>query len=276
MKPLLPAAVGLLIVSNAFVLAHVAMNRSGEPDSEMELNARELQYTGSRTDDSSVILMLRWQNTAPEYLTGPPMDDPGWFDQKKLEELDFDLSVPADSKKADRLYQNLRSREAFVALEFEGPAWEQWLKDRDSQIQRESQYAPQVTAPDRLEIERQTSSRLVSIDVARDPAELRRKYPDRKRVMILPALVRAKLEPARRASSAAPLRPAYLRGAITRIAIESINVPEPISRQFDGQSYYSPYTYDGKQVKIQPPTYAVTLRVGSKYEPWVVDVKPLR
>jgi hypothetical protein len=127
-----------------------------------------------------------------------------------------------------------------------------------------------------MEIERQTASRLVAIDVARDPAELRRKYPERQRVMILPVLVRAKLEPERRASAAAPLRPAYLRGGITRIAIESINVPEPLSRQFGNQSSYSPYTYDGKQVKIQLPTYAVTLRVGSKYEPWVTEVKPLR
>jgi len=276
MKPLLLAAVGLLIVSNAFVLAHVAMNRSGEPDSEMELNARELQYTGSRTDDSSVVLMLRWQNTAPEYPTGTPMDDPGWFDQKKLEELGFDLSIPAGSPKASRFYENSRSREAFVALEFEGPAWEAWLKDREPRLQTETSYGPLVTPQDRLEIERQTTPRLVSIDVARDPAALRRKYPDRKRVMILHALVRVKLEPERRTSVAAPLRPAYLRGAITRLAIESINVPEPLSRQFDGQSSYSPYTYDGKQVKIQPPTYAVTLRVGSKYEPWVVNVKALR
>jgi len=261
-RSLLLAAIALLVVSNAFVLAHVAMNRSGEPDSEMELTARELQYLGSRTDDSSVVLMLRWQNTAPGYLTGTQIDDPGWFDQKKLEEMGFDLSIPAGSPKSSRLYENLRSRQAFVALEFEGPAWEQWLAKRESQAPTELSYGPQVTLQDRLEIERQTTPRLVSIDVARDPAALRRKYPDRKRVMILPALVRVKLEPERRASAAAPLRPAYLRGAITRLAIESISVPEPISRQFDNQLSYSPYTYDGKQVKIQLPPYSATLRVG--------------
>ena len=141
---------------------------------------------------------------------------------------------------------------------------------------RKLSYGPQVALPDRLEIDRQTAPRLVSVDVARDPAALRRKYPDRKRVMILPALVRAKLEPWQRKPATAPFRPPYLRGAITRLAIESINVPEPLSRQFDNQSSYSPYTYDGKQVKIQPPPYAATLRVGSKYEPWVVAVKPLR
>jgi hypothetical protein len=194
-----------------------------------------------------------------------------WFDQKKLEELGFDLSVPASSPKAARFYENLRSREVFVALEYDGPAWEAWLKDREPRLEKETSYGPQVTLPDRLEIERQTTPRLVTIDVARDPKELRRKYPDRSRVMILQAVVRAKLEPEQRASQTAPLRPAYLRGAITRLAIDSINVPQPLSRRFEGQSY-SPWTYDGNRVKIQPPPYSVTLRVGSKYEPWVVGM----
>jgi len=275
MKPLLLAAVGLLVVSNAFVLAHVAMNRSGEPDSEMQLTARELQYYGGRSDESSVVLMLRWTNTAPEYPTGLPGEVPGWFDQKKLEEIGFDLSVPAVSLKAARFYENLRSREVFVALELDGPAWEVWRKDREPRLETEGSYGPQVTLPDRVEIERQTTPRLITIDVARDPVALRHKYPDRKHVMILQALVRAKLEPEQRASLTAPLRPAYLRGAITRLAIESINVPQPLSRRLEGQSY-TPWTYDGNRVKIQQPPYSVTLRIGSKYEPWVVDVNQLR
>ena len=271
MKPLLLAAFGLLIVANAFVLGHVAMNRSGEPDSEMQLTARELQYFGSRSDESGVTFMLRWTNTAPEYPTGVPGEAPVWLDQKKLGEIGFDLSVPASSPKAARFYENLRSREVFVALEYDGPAWEAWLKDREPRLEKETSYSPQVTQAERLEIERQTTPRLVTIDVARDPMELRRKYPDRTRVMILQALVRAKLEPEQRASQTAPLRPAYLRGAITRLAIESINVPQPLSRRLEGQSYL-PWTYDGNRVKIQQPPYGVTLRVGSKYEPWVVGV----
>ena len=273
--PLLPGAISLLVVSNAFVLAHVAMNRSGSPDSEMELTARELQYYGSRSDESGVTLMLRWTNTAPEYPPGLPADAPGWFDRKKLEDLGFDLSVPADSPKASRFYENLRLREAFVALELEGPAWEAWLKDREPRLQTETSYGPQVSLPERVEIERQTTPRLVSVDVSLDASALRRKYPDRQRVMVLPALVRAKVEPERRPSAEAPLRPAYFRGAITRLAIESINVPAPLSRRLDGQSY-SPWTYDGKQVRINQPPYSVLLRVGSKYEPWVADVKLLR
>ena len=71
-----------------------------------------------------------------------------------------------------------------------------------------------------------------------DAAALRRKYPDRKRVMILPGLVRAMLNhESSGLKGRARCVPAYLRGAITRLAIESINVPEPLSRRLDGQSY---------------------------------------
>ena len=273
--PLLWAAIGLLVASNAFVLAHVAMNRSGEPDSEMELTARELQYYGTLGDNSSVTLMLRWTNTAPEYPTGVRTESAGWFDQKKLEELGFDLSVPVDSPRAPRFYENLRSREVFVALEFDGPAWEAWLKDREPRLQTETSYGPTVSLEERIEIERETTPRLVAIDVGNDAAVLRRKYPDRKLVMILPALVRAMLNMKIPPSREAPPRAAYLRGAITRLAIESINVPEPLSRRLDAQSY-TPWTYDGNQIRINRPPYSVLLRVGSKHEPWVVDVKALR
>jgi hypothetical protein len=61
-----------------------------------------------------------------------------------------------------------------------------------------------------------------------------------------------------------------------RLAIGSIDVPAPLNRQFDAQPSYVPYTYDGSQTKIQQPTFHATLRVGSKYEHWVVDVMPLR
>ena len=69
---------------------------------------------------------------------------------------------------------------------------------------------------------------------------------------------------------------AGVRGAITRVSIEAINVPQPLSRLFNDQLSYTPWTYDGRELKILPPTYAVAVRVGSLYEPWVTNAKPLR
>jgi hypothetical protein len=274
-RPWLIAALALLALSNVWVLSHVARNRSGSPDADLELTSRELAYYGGRSEDSSVVLRLRWQNPAPEYeITG--IEWPGWFDRTKVEELGFDLRVPADAKDAARHYQFQRSREAFVALEFDGPAWQQWLMVREPRLQLESRYNQQMSVDQRLEVERQTESRLVAVDVGLDPVALRRKYSDRHRVMILPGLARATWEGARRASADGPGHPARVRGAITRLSIEEINVPQPFSRQFDSQSSYVPWTYDGGALKVQPPPYAMTLRVGSLYEPWVTNVKPLR
>jgi hypothetical protein len=255
-NPLLTAAIGLLAVSNAFVVVHAALNRSGEPEAEVEITAREVRnnYTGS--DDSNVTLTLVFQNVA---------GFTDWFDAKKLEELGFDTSVPAGSVAASRYYTNSRSREIFVALEHDGPAWQKWLTQRESQMQKEAQYGAQMPLETRMEIERQTSSRLIVVDAALDPVALRAKYPDRKHVLILRGLARIQLD-----------YPAALRGVITRIATDSINVPEPLRRFFESQTYYSPYTLDGQQVKINPPPYAVTVRVGSRYEPWVSDVRALR
>jgi hypothetical protein len=118
---------------------------------------------------------------------------------------------------------------------------------------------------DRLEIERQTASRLVAVDAALDPAALRTKYPDRKQVMILPALARVILEG----------YPPYLRGGIMSLATDSLNVPEALRWNAYLQYYYNPYTYEKDRVKIYPPPYAVTLRVGSRYEAWVASVRAL-
>ena len=127
--PLLTAAVGVLVVSNAWVLVHAALNRSGTPDAELELTARELRYNGSGREDSSVTLMLIFENPAAQYQTGPPPNpqSTGWFNLQKLAELGFDTSVPPESTDASRYYANSRSREVFVALEYDGPAWQQWL-----------------------------------------------------------------------------------------------------------------------------------------------------
>jgi hypothetical protein len=274
-RPWLIAALALLAVSNVWVLIHVARNRAGSPDAELELTARELVYYGGRSEDSGVVLMLRWQNPAPEYeILG--IDWPGWFDRKKLEELGFDVQVPANAKGAARHYQNQRSREVFVALEFDGPAWQGWLKMREPRLHLESRYNQELSVEQRLEVERQTESRLVAVDAGLDAAALRRKYPDRRHVMIMPGLARAIREDARKAVADDPGRPAGVRGAITRVSIEAINVPQPFSRFFDDHSSYAPWTYEQRELKILLPPYAVTLRVGSLNEPWVTNVNRLR
>lgn len=270
---LLYFAFGVLVTTNTLVLLHVARNRAGAPDAELELTERELRYMPHGSDDSSLTLTLQWQNPAPEYSYQPTAAArPDFLDLAKLEALGFDVSVPADSTQADRFYRGQRSREVFVALELDGPAWREWLTAREAVIGDESQYAPEISKADRLRIERDTASRLVAVDVDRDPARLRQKFADRTKVLILPTRARAVLDDGR--SRSAPRR---LRGSITSLAIENISVPHAFRSQLVARAYYLGWQMAGDgTVTTAPPAFAATIRAGVYHEPWVTAVRRLQ
>jgi hypothetical protein len=262
------AALGLLVVSNAFLLINAARNRAGEPEAEIELTERELRYYPHGNDDSSITLMLQWQNPVLEYRYPIRPGETGFFDRAKLEEVGFDLSVAPDAKQADRFYRAQRSREVYVALEYDGAAWQEWLKRREAFIATETQYAPQIDAEERMRIERESSSRLVAVDVSLDPARLREKFPDRTRVLILSGRARGVLDTG---------TTRVLRGAITTLSTETINVPHAFRPQLERQTFYSGWrTSPEGGVIIEPPAFAATIRVGSRYEPWVTSIRRLR
>jgi len=267
--PLFYAALGLLVVSNAFVLVHAQRNRAGEPESEMELTERELRYYPQGKDDSSLTMMLLWQNPVAEYRYQPvPTSEADFFDGAKLKEIGFDLRVAPDAKQAERFYSGQRSREVFVALEYDGPAWQEWLKWRAAVLSTEVPFPQQKPFDVRLRIERETTSRLVAVDVALDPARLREKFPDRKKVMILSGRARVVRDGT----------PPALRGAITSISTDGINVPNAFRPQMEQMNNYAGGYHQANDgtVIIDPPGFAATIRVGSKYEPWVAEVRKLR
>jgi len=173
-----------------------------------------------------------------------------WFDQKKLKETGFDVSVPLDSKDTARYYANSQSREVFVALEFEGSAWQKWLEENRERLKRQATYVPRKEFEiSQIEAQWQsTASRLMAIDVGLDPEELRRRYPDRQHVMILRGVAQPTVV------QIAGQRP-YLQGRIAQILTQTINLPA----EFRGLSTYA--------------SYVVTLRVGRRYEPWIADVR---
>jgi uncharacterized protein DUF4824 len=284
-SPLLYSAIGVLVTANTFVLIHADVNRSGAPDAELELTARELKYYSSSREDSGVSLLIEWQNPAAQFsfYGATKMPAAPWFDVDKLKETGFDVRVPPASKDASRYYMRQRSRQVFVALEFDGPAWREWLNWRKAAIAAEP--VPNIPVPvgsnptkeDRFRIEEETTSRLVAMDVGLDPSALRAKHPDRQRVMILRGRATVILDDGVKVPApGAPREKAvpFLRGAITSIDPSLINVPQPLSRKFEPRMSYSPWTYSGDQFKVVEPPFSVTLRIGSQYEPWVVDVKP--
>lgn len=152
-------------------------------------------------------------------------------------------------------------------LEWEGPRL--WPPDAppswfDEAKLRELGFDPGQPSRDSLPkeafvvLEYEARSRLVAVDAGRDPAALRRRYPDRGRYIIMRAMVNL----SRRKGSH------QVRGVILQDAIPQIHVPLPLNRTLAGLSSSPPGPFD--------PHYAVTLHFGRNYEPWVVGVRLLQ
>lgn len=255
---------GLVIATNAVALTGVFLNRTGEPDATIELTERELPVDWSRQEESGLSLRL-------ETTTGwwGPWDDSdelrasSWFDKPKLEQLGFDCSLPPGEPSAELRYGKARRHEAFIVLEYEGDAWRTRLEAMERAV--EKQDVSDRFLLQQVELARQRKSRLVPIDVGMDPGALRAKYPDRSRNLIVRAVVGLRYRPA------SETLPAAISGEILEVLNDEIYVPPAQRRVLEailgGPQQPAP-------APDAPPRYAVTLRFGSRYEPWLTSVAP--
>jgi len=121
------AAAAIVLVANMFALVHAWRNRSGSIETNITLTERELPLSYNlNEDDTGVSLDLRWLGLVRASFgwERPAL----WLDQKALQELGFDTSVAPSDDKAIEFYQRQRARRAFVALEYDGPAWRKHLE----------------------------------------------------------------------------------------------------------------------------------------------------
>jgi hypothetical protein len=141
--------------------------------------------------------------------------------------------------KPDPLHPPL-PRPAFIALEYNGSAWEKWLKAA-------SQSGPGAHP--------EISSRLIPVDAATRSEPLLRKYPDRGRFLIVKGLVQ--LTAINRQGEL------QLRPFISQIVPDSIHVPLPLSDRLSGfVGFFNP----------EHPRYTLTVSYGRSFEPWLVIV----
>jgi hypothetical protein len=190
---LLSAGIALIAATNAVILAGAAYNRSGEPEAELTLTQRETQIPydwGFERENSGLSLSLQTRmlrvlpaNRAPNlYALGVyAYGDPQWLDRKKLTELGFDLSTPANDPSGERRYRKQLPKPAFLALEMDGEAYREALKRMEEFATRE----PKAEVVRALQDEKEKNSRLFIVDAGLDAAALRAKYPDRKRFAIV-------------------------------------------------------------------------------------------
>ncbi len=226
-----------ILVTNAIVLLGVARNRTAPPLETIQLTERELPREPHGKEDSGVSLRLQWQRFGSTYF-----DQYAWMDRAKLKELGFDYQAALRDPKHPPL-----ERPAFLALEYDGPAWEQWQKAMEKE--------PKVIHPYDSTME----SRLFVIDAARRPEQLLEKYKDQQRYLVLKGVVRVAVvnyDPINRRHGPSD----RLQASVSRLLPESIHVPMSLSGALASLAESIPAS----------PRYTVTLSFGRRFEPWIV------
>ena len=267
----------LILVANGVALTGVAYNRSGEPESRLELSQRELgrPWTGYRNkEDSGLSLTLEWRvpdQDAESYnfYYGSYGGSPDWLDEKRMAELGFDVRrAKGDDVRHDK-YIRQSERQVLVVLELAGSAWQRALeRARQRLAHKESLRQASPGAKELVEAEKrsreglvreeQENSRLFAVDVGTDLASLRAKYPDRSRYLILTGTLRLH----RTFRDKQP----FVTGYLGKLSIGQINIPYGLRNTFEAMPPRA-----GGPAEKKPP-YTATVAVGQRLEPWIEAV----
>ena len=270
--------IALIVLTNAVALGGAWWNRSVSPESALTLSERELglPWRSLRfAEDSSLSLNLNWRvadREAGEFASGHIFNGgtPEWLDAAHMAALGF---APGDrsSDRGRRSYTRQLPREVILVLEFGGPAWQRALASARENAGRHAaaaaanvgnkQFADRAKqANDLLAREENSNSRLFVIDAGLDARQLREKYPDRSRFLLLRGTVRPTLRGRGGGAEQAA-------GYVSRISTGRIHVPHALRGPLESaRDVGEPGGGD---------RFSAELLVGRRLEPWIVDVKPV-
>lgn len=236
-RRLVMLAVALVVLVNAMVLAGVAWNRGGEPESVLELTERELDQPWSYNEENSgVSLELDVENPYRS-------DTVSTIPEESLRDIGFNLEGPMVLARAgdpNSGYLKTISRKSLAVLELDGESWKQWLAAWESK-----------PVADRWPRDPNSESRLFLIDVGRDVAALRARYPDARRYAIVEAQTW--------------LDRWHTDGRIHGFAqplTRTLHVPRRFHARLDPLQDSGP-----------PKPFTATVRFGRRLEPWIEAVQ---
>lgn len=254
-------AVLLVVVVNAFVLAGVAWNRSGEPTAVLELTERELAMPYGRLtsrDSTGVALPIRRAD-----------QDYDWLDRDKLAELGFDVGRFEGRPRHD--WRTIERR-LFVVLEYDGPAFQELLARREERLEAarqglekgETNRRQVASAEAALERFKKAESRLVAVDAGKEAESLRQRYPEGEQYVVMNALVRMH-------ATSLPGQDSepVLRGRVGRFLPGRVHIPRRFHALLRRATDETRNAYDA------PPRYRVVVKFGRRAEPWVADIEPM-
>ena len=260
------AGSAIILLTNAVALGGAGYNRSGEPESRLQLTQRELQHSSWRSgkDNSGITLSLNWrieQADLNDFNFGMYSNSwgmPVWLDRAKMAELGFDVDKLAGTAgDYGRHHKELQPREALLVLEMNDLAYQHHLQrtkeyvDQARKLLEASPSSEDVkrkakNAEENYRYEQDKGSRLFVIDAGINAQKLRAAYPDRARYAIVHGLIRP--------TTVQIKSETRIGGNITELHADRINVP---------------FAY--RQVFNNPEPYEVTVAFGKRLEPWLVS-----
>jgi len=258
-------AAALVVVSNLGAMGFAAFNRSGEPEAVLELTERELRLPPKQAENTALTLELVFERPRPAGPLRPPREA-GWFDRAKLQSIGFDCSRPVTPENAS-YYRVRPPRSTYAALEYEGEAWRRQMAEPLPEPAQAGTVGPdgtrRLTGPQESLEDRPRQSHLVVIDVGNDPAALRQRYPDRRRVAIVEATAELRFVNN-------PGQAPFLAGRVMSVLPGEFNVPREwlglLGRlQTERAAATWPPPHD--------PRYRATVKWGRHLEPWIADVQ---
>lgn len=258
------AGSAIILLTNAVALGGAGYNRSGDPESQLQLTQRELQHSAWRSgkDNSGITLTLNWRFEQAELsefnfgMYSSRWGNPVWLDKAKMAELGFDVEKLAGTAEYGRRYRESQPKEVMLVLELNDRAWQHHLQrtreyveesrkllaasPANAEMQRKAK-----NAEDNHKHELEKGSRLFAIDAGLELQTLRAAYPDRGRYAIVHGLIRPTTTQVKNETR--------IGGNITELHAGLINVP-----------------LGYRQVFNDPASYEVTVAFGKRLEPWIV------
>jgi hypothetical protein len=235
----------IVIISDGILLLRVSAERGGAPLQTQQLTERELPMTSRGPEDSSVSLRLAWRSSfvaARFGRPGPERDTT--FEGDKLRELGFRCGTP-DSNSPN--YRPPLPRLAYIVLERSEPAA---VAGPDRPVPGANPMAPPPDSAFPV-------SSLAVVDASSTYAELRAKYPDPWKSLIVRGVVG--VFPQFDKTSAAY----RWVGRVSELLPGEIHVPLPDSAVLNRLG----------ADKSSPMRYTVTLHYGPSLQPWVGSVR---
>ena len=287
------SVVALIVLTNVIVLAGVAYNRSGEPDATVQLTERELHWQKhwdiTDKEDTGLYLTLEWSMPGFQSHRWDSTRKRNWMNREKLVEMGFDTDFPLEDKKASRYYSHQLPRQAYVVLEFNGDAYQEWLKEAKQRIEEiKQELIEEKKEKKKKELENNikqirqdliTQSHLFAIDGGPDPQILRNQYSDRSKYIITPAIFDISMNyiPRKKDPPKSSKKP-YLSGWIRKLSIPTVHVTSNFRDFFRTSIKTHTLTYipSNKMLSDVEPRYQITLSYGQRYEPWIADAKKLK